>query len=115
MTKHELETPISVADARAGLSQTLKRFRTDSAAPPVVLGSHRKPEAVLMPYRQFLALQPAAPTNPPVRELLHRQRDLIARLARLNHLASVAVFGSVARGDYTGTSDIDLLVEPDEG
>jgi predicted nucleotidyltransferase len=90
------------------------RFRANSASRPVVLGSHRKPEAVLMPYRQFLSLQRAAPTTPPVRELLDRKRDLIARLARLNRLASVAVFGSVARGDDTDTSDIDLLVDPDE-
>lgn len=28
---------------------------------------------------------------------------------------NVRVFGSLARGDHTGASDIDLLVDPDDG
>lgn len=44
----------TVADARAGLSGVLRSFRADPAgAPPVVLGSHRKAEAVIMPYARF--------------------------------------------------------------
>lgn len=45
---------------------------------------------------------------------LRRQRELILRLARANRIASVAIFGSVASGDATPDSDIDLLVEPDD-
>jgi uncharacterized protein with HEPN domain len=47
-------TVTTVADARAGLSGVLRGFRADPAgAPPVVLGSHRKAEAVIMPYARF--------------------------------------------------------------
>ncbi|KQZ09816.1 hypothetical protein ASD23_13375 [Agromyces sp. Root1464] len=43
---------------------------------------------------------------------LRRRRTLVARLARANRIASVQVFGSVARGEETASSDIDLLVTP---
>jgi predicted nucleotidyltransferase len=43
---------------------------------------------------------------------LRRRRALLERLARANRIASVQVFGSVARGDETPSSDVDLLVEP---
>ena len=40
----------------------------------------------------------------------------LAELCRQWHIAELAVFGSVARGDDSANSDIDLLVrfEPDE-
>lgn len=39
------------ADARAQLSSVLKRFRRDgAAAEPLIFGSHRKPEGVVIPY-----------------------------------------------------------------
>jgi uncharacterized protein len=43
---------------------------------------------------------------------LKQQRELIRRLASFNNIDSVAVFGSVARGTETDSSDIDLLVSP---
>lgn len=47
-------TVTTVADARAGLSGVLRKFRADPAgAPPVVLGSHRRAEAVILPYARF--------------------------------------------------------------
>lgn len=45
----------------------------------------------------------------PLLERLHAKRDLINRIATKNTLAKVRVFGSVARGEETGTSDVDLL------
>jgi predicted nucleotidyltransferase len=44
-------------------------------------------------------------------------RRLQANHARLRQegIASIAVFGSVARGDATDASDVDLLVEPMPG
>lgn len=105
--------PTSVADARKDLSRTLRRFRADPEAAPLVLGSHRNPEAVLMPYPQYRDLvdaRAAAPTLDGIR----RQRELILRLARANRIASVAIFGSVAVGDATPDSDVDVLVEPDD-
>lgn len=43
------------------------------------------------------------------------QREEILRLARKRGARSVRVFGSVARGEATAGSDLDLLVEWDPG
>ena len=90
------------------------RFRHDSSADPLVLGSHRKREAVLVSYATYadlVANRPSAPT-PPVLEQLRMRRRVIHRIAELNKIRSVEVFGSVARGEETPSSDIDLLVDP---
>ena len=65
-----------------------------------------------MPYSSYRELV-SAQSNVPTMGLLNRQRDLILRLAQANHVKTVAVFGSVARGNASDTSDIDLLVEPE--
>lgn len=46
-----------VSEARAELSRALARFRREgAAAAPVVFGSHRKPEAVVLPYEAYAQL-----------------------------------------------------------
>ena len=65
------DTPVvvPVAEARAGLSTVLRDFRVRGAeARPVVIGSHRKPEAVLVPYAAFASLSTAADGVPGIRE-----------------------------------------------
>jgi hypothetical protein len=43
-----------LSEVRARLSGILARFRREgAAAEPVALGSHRKPEAILLPYGAF--------------------------------------------------------------
>jgi uncharacterized protein len=110
------DTPVvvPVAEARAGLSTVLRDFRARGAeARPVVIGSHRRPEAVLIPYATFASHSTAADGAPTrTLELLHRRKQLIERLARANRIGEVRVFGSVARGDDTERSDVDLLVDP---
>ena len=101
----------SVADARSGLSQTLKRFRGGDKT-PVLLGSHRKPEAVIVPIDDYFA------TGIPDLQIVTLDRlrelsDVISSLALAHHLRDVAVFGSVARGEQTAKSDVDLLVSTD--
>lgn len=80
----------------------------------MVLGSHCTAEAVLVRYRDYRELlesqSPVAHTS--MLEQLIGKRDLIRRLAMLNNIGAISVFGSVARGDERSTSDIDLLVEP---
>lgn len=115
---------VPVAEARAALSSVLRDFRDRGPdASPVVIGSHRRPEAVLVPYERFAASQFAGERVPPkgrqrkavhLLDELRRRRALIERLARANRIASVQVFGSVARGDETPSSDVDLLVEPQD-
>lgn len=106
---------VPVAEARAGLSAVLRDFRArGTAAHPVVIGSHRRPEAVLLPYETFASLSaPDASAPSRALDLLRRRKSLIERLARANRIRSVRVFGSVARGDETEESDIDLLVDPE--
>ena len=49
-------------------------------------------------------------TSSPLGALLHEHRDRILEIAAHHRARSVRVFGSVARGDSSETSDIDLLV-----
>jgi hypothetical protein len=46
-----------LSEVRERLSGILARFRRDGGgAEPVVFGSHRKPEAIILPYQEFEAL-----------------------------------------------------------
>jgi len=51
----------------------------------------------------------------PLRELVDSNRDEIRRIVARHHGRSVAIFGSVARGDERPGSDIDFLVELEPG
>lgn len=53
----------------------------------------------------------AAPTIDALRE----RRTEIESVARAHGATRIRVFGSVARGDATQSSDLDLLVDLDEG
>jgi predicted nucleotidyltransferase len=44
-------------------------------------------------------------------EVIRDKRDLIRQIAEKHGARNVRVFGSVARGDATPDSDVDLLVE----
>jgi predicted nucleotidyltransferase len=46
---------------------------------------------------------------------LRQYREPISRIARRRGITSVRVFGSVARGEATDDSDVDLLVEVEPG
>jgi predicted nucleotidyltransferase/DNA-binding XRE family transcriptional regulator len=50
-----------------------------------------------------------------LRRLLHEHRDEILELASRHHGTNVRVFGSVARGEETGRSDLDLVVDMEAG
>jgi predicted nucleotidyltransferase len=109
ITKREI---VSVADARKDLSKTLRRFRLDANAAPIVLGSHRKPEAVLVRYEQFIA--GLVPVDRPVSlgEVVSKA-SLIKKMAEPLGITALFVFGSVARGEETLGSNIDFLIECD--
>jgi hypothetical protein len=49
------------------------------------------------------------------RAIIESKRNQINELVHRHHGRSVALFGSVARGDDTPESDIDFLVEFDKG
>lgn len=50
-----------------------------------------------------------------LRTLREEKRDAVLDLARRHGAANVRVFGSVARGEATPGSDVDLLVEWEPG
>jgi hypothetical protein len=59
-----------------------------------------------------------SPSLPPaghLGRLLERKREEIAAIAARHRAHNVRVFGSVARGQDTDTSDVDLLVDMDPG
>lgn len=47
----------------------------------------------------------------PANEILKNKRDEIIRIARSHGAGNLRLFGSLARGEGTGGSDIDLLVD----
>jgi predicted nucleotidyltransferase len=107
LTRREI---VSVADARKDLSKTLRRFRLDANAAPIVLGSHRKPEAVLVSYEQFIA--GLVPVDRPVSLAeLGSKLSLIKKLADPLGITGLSVFGSVARAEETLGSNVDLLID----
>ena len=103
---------VSVADARRDLIKTLRTFRLDPNAAPVVLGSHRKPEAVLVSYDQFIA--GLIPVDRPVSlaEVVSKA-NVVRRAAEAAKCSDLAIFGSVARGEERLGSNVDLLVTAD--
>jgi hypothetical protein len=47
-------------EARTEIPKALRRFRSEGAlADPVIFGSHRRPEAVVLPFELYTALLPA--------------------------------------------------------
>lgn len=53
--------------------------------------------------------------NPQIRQILDRHRLAIQAAARHHGVVTVRVFGSVARGEDDPESDIDFLVEMEQG
>lgn len=103
-----------VAEARAGLSRMLADFRRDSEL-EVVIGSHRRPEAVVMPFGRYRRLVDQPKRSTVGLRRLRELRPVIVRLAEASGLSEVRVFGSIARGEENPDSDVDLLVTPRDG
>ncbi len=49
------------------------------------------------------------------RELIARNREAILALAKKHGAAELRLFGSIARGEQSATSDIDFLVKMERG
>jgi hypothetical protein len=56
-----------------------------------------------------------SPRTHRLRRLLSERREEILKLAAHHHAGNVRVFGSVARGEETDRSDLDLLVDMEPG
>jgi len=99
---------VGIAEARAQLPALVKAMAVDPQSNPVVIGSHRTPTAILMPYGQ---MRPAVPTL----DLLRSKASLIRTLATAHKLSTVSVIGSVATGTAHEDSDVDLLCDTEPG
>ncbi len=119
--RHEARITQAELALLAGTSQSaLARYETGASLPTLptlerlLLGAGRRLRLDVSD-----ASEPASPTTSVRGQLgvaaaeLRRKRPLLLRLARSQGVRDVRVFGSVARGDTTPTSDIDLLVELD--
>jgi uncharacterized protein len=99
---------VGIAEARAQLSALVKAMAANPKSDPIVIGSHRAPTAILMPYGQ---MRPSAPTL----DLLRSKASLIRTLATAHKLSTVSVIGSVATGTAHEDSDVDLLCDTEPG
>lgn len=92
MTQAELAARCGVAQPNIGAYETGRRVPSAN-----------------MVLRILSAAQPRPST------LLREHRAEVLALAAANHASNVRVFGSIARGEDTPDSDIDLLVRFDQG
>jgi predicted nucleotidyltransferase len=99
---------VGIAEARAQLSALVKAMAANPQSDPIVIGSHRTPTAILMPYGQ---MQRPVPTL----DLLRSKASLIRTLATAHKLSTVSVIGSVATGTAHEDSDVDLLCDTEPG
>jgi predicted nucleotidyltransferase/DNA-binding XRE family transcriptional regulator len=98
---------------RAGTSQpTVAAYESGAKVPTV--GTL---ERLLRVAGARLNAQPARgkPRTVSLLRLLRKHRQNVLDLAAKHHATNVRVFGSVARGDATSVSDIDLLVDMEPG
>lgn len=104
---------VSVADAREGFSKILRGFRTDFDPTPVIVGAHRKPEAVIVPYEQFVAGRNVHSGSSALDlEVLGDMSEILHKLAAMNNIAELAVFGKILESGLGPEEPLDLLVGP---
>lgn len=106
---------LSVAEARTSLSKIIKLLNSDSGTRVTMfIGSHRKAQVVIMAAKDYETFSPES--NPAIKlSDVQRLGPIIRKIAASWGLASVSLFGSVARNEATDQSDIDLLVTADQG
>src|SRR6478736_1468006 len=106
----EVSETLRQARLKAGMTQEELAARCGVAQPNI--GAYetgrRKPSATMV--RRIMAAARPRPSA-----LLHEHRAEVLALATANHARDVRVFGSIARGEDTPDSDIDLLVRFESG
>lgn len=98
---------VSISEFRSNLAAFLKALASDESGIRI-LGSHRKPQAVVMSVDSFSSLSSSQAIT--LAEVI-RKRDTLLRIARSYGIEKVGVFGSVARGDQHSKSDLDVAIE----
>lgn len=100
-----MDAVIGVVETRSTLPSLIEQITSEKLA-RVVIGSHRKPQVMLVPFAE--TDRPEA--RRPLLDFARERADLIARIAASSNITSVAVFGSAARFEEHADSDLDLLV-----
>ncbi len=95
---------VSISALRANLASYLNRINSGQT-PITYLGPHRKPIAALVNL-DLLRVSGAVPSL----ELLQAKSETLWRLASTYQISKIGIFGSVARGQATESSDLDMAV-----
>jgi uncharacterized protein len=115
---------IKEARTTAGLTQAALARRAGTSQPTVAAyeSGEKVPNAdtlerLLRAAGRSISSEPSAagPRTESLRDLLGRRRAEVIRIAAAHHATNVRVFGSVARGEETDRSDVDLLVDMEAG
>ena len=107
--------PLTVSEVRDNLTSIVRRYREEAGdREAVVFGTYRRAEAVILPFDTYDQLLTHSRRGALLDEVLDR-RDLVLRIATMNKIDAVSIFGSVARREETADSDIDFLVDPMPG
>jgi len=108
----------------AGFTQAELAARVGTSQPAINRYEHGGVEPSISTLRRILHacglrlefdVRPEPTVNRSLHELLQRQRNRVVELAGRHGATNVRVFGSVARGEETLDSDIDLLVDLEPG
>lgn len=109
----EVATVAPVLEARQQLSKVLARFRAEGGeSAPFILGSHRAPEAVLMPYAGYQALVVEVEELRAFRDRYQADAEALASVRVEGQEPSAfghAVAAQVVAGDISTQDAIDLL------
>lgn len=104
---------VSVAEAREGFSRILRGFRNDFDPQPVIVGAHRKPEAVIVPYDKYVVTKGVTSGVADLDlEVLGEMSDVLHKLAAMNNIDELAVFGKILLQPLEAEDQLDLLVGP---
>lgn len=111
MARSHAELIVTVADARESISRTLRQFRSQEHAVPVVMGAHRKPEAVIVPYQQYQRLINSSTSSHSL-DSIQSKSELLQKIAQLSNVERVFVFGDIVYKNTEFNGTIELLIEP---
>lgn len=95
---------VSISALRANLASYLVQINSGET-PIAYVGPHRKPIAALV----NLELLRASRVVPSL-ELVRAKSETLWRLASTYQISRIGIFGSVARGQATESSDIDMAI-----
>ena len=108
------ENVMSVADARESFSRILRSFRHEFDPQPIVVGAHRKPEAVIVPYSTYISRAQSSGSTVFDLSALQEMSEVLHKLAAMNNIDQLGVFGPILTRALEPDEHLDLVVVPRE-